>query len=426
MKFKAKKTDLGLGIWEVIIDGNEWKSFLNKAKMIAINHTSVHGFRKGKVPFNIALKNINQDLILREASKIASNKAYKYAISQKTNIKPMMSKIEPQILILNTEKFIINFNFDIRSEFKIKRYKDFDIKKNTVVVKKSDIDSELEAIKERFTILKNKTGKIQKGDHVIIDFVGKIDGKKFVGGDAKNYGLDIGSNTFIAGFEDALIGLKINDTSHINLTFPSDYHVNDLKSKPVTFEVKINEIKTKKIPELTDELIKDLKITNVNSIDEYKKYIKNNFQKKLEQQEKNRVVSLVLESIAKESNIIIPYSAIINQTKKLFKEFESKVKSQNLTLEEYCKRTGLTIKNINSELIIDSKVLLQNYYIFQYINDMEKFQITEEEINSKYEKLAKSFSLQNDDSRLKKYFPKEKIISEITHDKIINFLYSNN
>ncbi len=426
MKFNSKKTNQGLGIWEVVIDSDSWKTFLINAEKTLIKNMQLQGFRKGKVPISMAVKYISQSELLKEASRMAVKKGHKFALEQNTDLKPI-SKIDCDIVELSDTKCVLEFKFDIKPEINIQKYKGYtQLVKNQIKVTPKIIAEELKKVQERFTILQNKEGKVELSDHVLIDFVGKIDDKEFEGNKAINYGLDIGSNTFIPGFETALIGWKIGTKKVIKLVFPEDYHVENLRSKPVTFDVTLKEIKTKIIPDLNDELISDLKIKDVTTVAQYKQYIKTKLEEKLVIQEKNRFVSVLLDTIAVDSNIIVPYSIIVGQRKLLFKEFERKINAENINVKDYCKKTGLSIDDINKELEIDAKKMISQYYILEHVTTQEKITVSADEIKNEYKKLTNKFSLAENDKKIKEYFPESEIINSLKKDKIIDFLFENN
>ncbi len=427
MEFNSKKTDDGLGIWKITINGEEWKKFLKNSETTNLKNIQIEGFRKGKAPINIAKSRINQEMILNEAKRMAIKKGYEFASKQNTNIKPI-SEVNLNVKKIDNLEFIVEFNFDIKPEISIKKYKGFkDLKKDKVSITEKMINDEIKKVREKYAILEvKKTGKVVNGNHVLIDFVGKIDGKEFPGGRAQNYGLDIGSKSFIPGFEDSIIGMKVKDKKNIFLTFPKNYHAKEFSGKDVVFEVKLKEIKTKKLPQLNNEFVEDLKLENIKTIDDFKKYVKNNIAESFEKQILEKFVSNLLDLIAKDSKIIVPNSMIINQRKQLFKEFEQKVVAQKITIKEYINKTGLNLEDINNELEKDAKRQIINSFIFDFIISKEKINVKKDEIENEYKKLAKKFGLGKEFNKLKGIVTEKQIINSIQNEKVARLLFENN
>ncbi len=426
MKFSAEKTKNGLGIWRVILDGDAWKNFLENAKQTNINNLEIQGFRKGKVPFNIATKYISKNDILNEATRMAIKKSYKFASLQKTDIQPI-SEIKPIIKEVSNSKCIVELEFDVKPELKIKKYVGFNLVEPKNTISKKMVQNEILNLRNHYAVLSNKAnGKIEKGDIAIIDFIGYIDGKEFAGGKSTNYSLEIGSNQFIAGFEEKLIGKKIKTEHRLKLAFPKNYHISALQSKEVEFKVKIKEIKVKTLPQIDEEFIADLNFKDVKNITDLEKYLKTNLEKNLKSKNYDEFITSLLRKISSDSNIIIPNSMIIEQRKKLFQEFERKVKSKNITIKEYMQKTNLTLNQINAELEKDAQQMLENDLILKEIIKKENISISKNELKSKLNELALQFGLKKDDKNLKKYFSDQQITNILEKEKIIHFLFENN
>lgn len=427
MKFDVKVNNKDHNAqWIVTIEGEEWQNILKKAENKLKSKIEIPGFRKGKVPEQILRKHVNEGRILGEAHDVAFKDAYNFAITQESKVTPF-SDPTPSILELTMEKYIVQFEFDLKPEIDIKKYKDFKtVKKEQVKVTSEEIERELKLVRDRFALYQLKDGPIEKGDAAFFDYEGFIDNVGFPGGKGEDFELEIGSNQFIPGFEDAMIGLKAGTKTEINVKFPDDYHEESLQGKPALFKINLKEVKLKQLPELNDELTKDLNIENVNTIGELKTYIENELKKVKENQEKERFIEEVLREIAKDAKIVLPKSVIEKERKKLFEEFQTTLKSRGLNLDQYKKLTSLTDEKINEELLDDAKSRIENSLIFEVIRKNEKFDITEEEIDKEYEKLAAKFNIDVELLKNGKMVPKERITEQLESQKLVQFLFDNN
>ena len=238
------------------ISGKAWEEKLEETFKKVIKKVEIDGFRKGKAPRNIYEQKYGKQSLVVEAVDEYMNEAYKEALEKFDGTPILMPTVS--IDKADEEGVIYKFIFTTKPEVKIKKYTDLKVKKESSKVTDKDVEAEIEKMRKEYADLQVKEGKIENGDTAIIDFEGFLDGKAFDGGKSENYPLEIGSNSFIPGFEDALIGLKAGDEKDVNLTFPSDYHAEDLKGKEVVFKVKVNEVKTKVYPELNEDFFLDL------------------------------------------------------------------------------------------------------------------------------------------------------------------------
>nr|WP_267893689.1 trigger factor [Mesoplasma florum] len=277
---------------------------------------------------------------------------------------------------------------------------------------------------EQFIMEKPKAAdaKIEKGDIVTFDFKGFMDGEAFKGGEAKGHKLVIGSNQFIPGFEDSMIGLGLGEAK-IDVTFPEGY-TPELANKPATFELNITEVKARELPKKDDELVKDLNLPNVETFAQFEAKVKEDITKQKLQNVKNQFVNDLITEIIKNSTIELPKTAIENQTADLRKEFEAQLKQQGLDIKKYKKVTGLSDEAIKAELTADAKNKLETYLVTSEIRSKEKFEVTEEAINAKFENLAAQFGIPAD--QIKTMVNPEMLKSEIVNDLLVDFLYSNN
>ncbi|ASZ09176.1 trigger factor [Mesoplasma chauliocola] len=425
MKFtELKIIEQGQGKWIVTIDGTEWTDTLKKAKNRVLANLEVPGFRKGKIPAAQAEKYVTPSKIYNEAFRMMVSPAFDFARAQEVKIEPMNSP-EPIPAKVSEKELVIEFIFDLKPEIKLGDYKNIkSVTKEAIEVTKEEIEAVIDQYCEQFIMEKPKTddAKIAKGDVVTFDFKGFMDGEAFKGGEAKGHKLVIGSNQFIPGFEDSMIGLGLGETK-IDVTFPENYNP-ELANKPATFELNITEIKARELPKKDDELVKDLNLPNVETFAQFETKVKEDILKQKTQSSKNEFVNNLILEIIKNSTIELPKTAIENQAADLRKEFEAQIKQQGLDIKKYKKVTGLTDEQIKAELLADAKNKLETYLVTSEIRSVEKFEVTEEAINEKFENLAAQFGIPTD--QIKTMVNPEMLKSEIINDLLVDFLYSNN
>ena len=260
---------------QVKIEGEEWTKALDQVFAKKQKTVKVDGFRPGKVPRNVYEKKFGKESLFLDAADLVLQAAYTKALEDSK----LMPVVQPSVDLKSIDENGVEFSFKIitKPEVKIKQYKGLNIKPAEVEVTEEDIDHELSHLLERYTELATKDGKIENGDLAIIDFEGFKDGVAFDGGKGENYSLEIGSNTFIPGFEEQLIGMSAGEEKDLNLTFPEDYGAKDLAGAAVVFKVKVNEVKTKQARELDEDFFEDLGMEGVNSEETLRAVIKNSF-----------------------------------------------------------------------------------------------------------------------------------------------------
>ncbi|QHX36561.1 trigger factor [Spiroplasma sp. BIUS-1] len=428
MKFSAKKiAEKGQGTWIVTIDGKEWEEAVKKGKNKAAANIEIPGFRKGKAPKEKIEQYLTPVKYLNAAVQSIMEKAWEFARDQKSDIEPFTSPV-PTPVKISEKECELHFVFDLKPEIKIGKYKGIthkDLVKEEIKVEKDELEKAIDQYRERFVMekIKEEGGKIAKGDSVTFDFEGFIDGVAFKGGKGLDFKLTIGSGQMIPGFEDQMIGKTLGESS-INVVFPEDY-TPDLKGKAAEFKLNVKEIKERILPSKDDELVKDLNLPGIKTYKELEDSLKTQIKDQKSTQSKNIFVNKVIDLIREDSKIEIPKSAINKEIDTLYREFEAKVQSQKLTMKEYKKQTGLSDEDIRNELFDDAKKRIESYLITDQVRNTEKFEVSKEEIEAKYEALAKTFGVETDFIK-NSLLPEPQIKEEIIREKIVDFLYSNN
>lgn len=292
---------------KITIEGDEWVKALDKAFDKKNKEVTIAGFRKGKAPRNVYEKKYGKESLFFDASDFVIQDAYMKALTQLGDESVPVAQPKVDITNISDEKIEFKFTFITKPDVNVKKYKGLKVTKEKVSVTKEEIDHEISHILERYSdLVVKENGSVEKGNVAIIDFEGFKDGEKFEGGKGENYELEIGSNTFIPGFEDQLIGMKTSEEKDINVTFPEDYPAEELKGKEVVFKVKVNEIKEKTKRELDKELFEDLGMEGVNSKETLEEEIKKNIEAQKEMDAENKYVDKLLEEVGKNTEVDIP------------------------------------------------------------------------------------------------------------------------
>ncbi len=391
---KAKKAN---NVHEVTItiDGDEWRKILDDTFKKVNKTVKIDGFRPGKAPRNIFEKKYGKATIISQAVEDQMQEAYKKALD-KFSGDPI---IQPTVAIkeVNDEKVTYLFTFTTKPEVKIKKYTNLGVKKDEVKVTAKDVNEEIEKMRKEYADLQVKDGKAQKGDTVIIDFEGFDNGKAFDGGKAENYSLELGSNSFIPGFEDALIGTKAGDKKDVNVTFPEDYHAEELKGKPVTFKVTVHEVKTKVLPELNEEFFLDLGLEDVKTVEDLKKTIKETMESQKEYEAENKFMDDLFEALLKETTVEIPHELIHEEIDRMIEQYAERLKMQGITLEQFYKFTNSNEDALRSQMHDEAEKRVKLRFAIDEIIDLEKIDATEEEALKDAEEKAKKHSMDKDE-----------------------------
>ena len=376
----------------VKIEGKDWSDALDKA-FKKINATkTIAGFRKGKAPKNVYLKHFGIESLFYEASNICVDKAYNKMIEDN---KDLQIAAQP-ILDIRTvdEKFIeYVFTLTLKPEVKLGKYKKLDVKKDKVKVTKEEIEHEIKHMREDYKEIVIKDGKIESGDIAVIDFEGFKDGAPFDGGKGENYSLTIGSNTFIPGFEDQLIGHKSGDEVDVNVSFPEDYHAEDLAGEPVVFKVKVHEVKQTKLPELDQDFFEDLNMEGIDSKEKLEAQVKENIKTRKDAQADDKYIDELLEKIAEDTEVDIPYTMVDDEVTHMLEHFKEHIMMQGITIEQFYQLTNSSEDKLREEYKDEALKRIKNRLIIEKIIEVEKIEVTDEEVEAKVEELATKYNM---------------------------------
>ena len=376
----------------VKIEGKEWEEALDKAFKIENNKVSIDGFRKGKAPKSVFLKKYGIERLFMEASNVCVDAAYKKMIKENEKLEIAAQPIL-DIRAIDEKHIEYVFTLTLKPEVKLGKYKKLNVKKETVKVTKEEVEHEISHIREDYKENIVKEGKIESGDIAVIDFEGFKDGVAFEGGKGENYSLTIGSNTFIPGFEDQLIGLKAGDTKDVKLSFPEDYHVDELKGQPVVFKVKVNEVKQIKLPELDKDFFEDLGMEGIDSKASLEKQVKENIKVRKEKEADEKYTDALLEEISKSTEIDVPYTMINDEVDHMVEHFKEHIMMQGVTLEQFYQITGSSEDKLKEQYKEEAEKRIKYRLIIEKIIEEEKIEASDKEIEEKIEEIAEQYKM---------------------------------
>ena len=305
------------------------------------------------------------------------------------------SKIE--ILDVSDDLCKVKFTVTTMPEVKIKKYKSLGVKKEEAKVTKKEVDEEIENLRLRYADLEVKEGKIESGDIAVIDFEGFKDGVAFEGGKGENYSLTIGSNTFIPGFEDALIGHKSGEDVDVKVTFPKDYQSEELKGQKAVFKVKIHEVKTKVLPELNEDFFLDLEMDGVKSKKDLEKITEDQIKARKEYDIENKYVDDLLAAVAKNTTVDIPNELVEEEIDHMLHEYAHNLEHQGISLDMFYQYTNSDENALREQMRNDAETRVKYRFMLEEIAKEEKIEISDKEATEEAEKLAKRYNVSKDE-----------------------------
>lgn len=407
---------------EVIIkiEGKEWEKFMDDAFLRANKKAKIAGFRPGKAPKDIFIKNYGIEGILYEASNKAVESAYDKMIEDNKDLEIVA---QPIVDINKIDEKGVEFKFTLilKPEVKLGKYKGLKAKKETVKVSKDEVDTAVKEMQNRFKENIVKEGKIASGDIAVIDFEGFKDGKPFDGGKGENYSLEIGSNTFIPGFEDQLIGKKSGEEVDVNVTFPEDYHAEDLKGQPVVFKVKIHEVKEVKVPELDKDFFLDLGMEGIETEEALRKQLEENIKARKDQEAEDKWLDALLKEASETMEVDIPEEMVHEEVHRMLDEYSRNLQMQGITLEQFYQFTGMNQEKLESEYHEKAHERVTYRLMLNAIIKEEKIDVTEEEIDNEVEELSKKYQMTKEEF-LKAFGGTEMIKYDLQVRKVFDLL----
>lgn len=406
---------------EVIIkiEGADWENLLDEAFKTANKKAKIDGFRPGKAPKNVFIKHYGKESLYYEASNKAIEVAYDKLLEDNSDLDIVA---EPTVNIESLDDNGITYKFvlTLRPEVKLGKYKGLNVKKEKVTVTKEEIEHSIEHMREHYKENVSKDGKIEAGDIAVIDFEGFKDGVAFKGGKGENYSLEIGSNTFIPGFEDQLIGLKAGDEKDVELSFPEDYHAEDLKGQAVVFKVKVNEVKEVVIPELDQDFFDDLGMEGIDSKEALEKQVKENIKAQKEKEVEDKWIDALFTEIANNTEVEVPEAMISDEQARMVREYGQNLQMQGISLEQFFQFSGMSEHQLREEYKEPARKRVLNRLIMDAIIKAEGIDATDEEVDKLVEEYAVKYNMTKEE--FINNFGSEMIKAEVKVNKVFDLI----
>lgn len=413
----SNKVDTNVWELEVSVDGDTFKDAVTKAYLKQRKNITIPGFRKGKAPRAFIEKYYGEGVFYEDALEAIYPDAVASAIEE-AKLEPVDTPYDLEIPEMGNDGVTMKFKVTVKPEVELGEYKGLKATKKSTKVTADEVKAELARMQEQNSTVSDVDDRaVKKNDIVVIDFEGFVDGKAFEGGKAEKYELTIGSNQFIPGFEDQIIGHKIGDEFDVNVKFPEDYQA-DLASKDAVFKIKLHGIKVKDVPALDDEFAKD--VSEFDTLDELKKDIKKQLEKRKNDDAENELHNTLLEEVAKGIKAEIPEAMIEKTIDDDVNEYSYRLQSQGLKLETYLKYTGMDMKGFREGFKERAETQVRLNLALEKIIEKEKIEVTEEDIEAEYKKYADAYNMDID--TIKKAVSAESLKPELASRKSIDLI----
>ena len=402
----------------------EWASKIEKAYSKLETKISLPGFRKGKAPKEMVRSKIKLEDVFNEAINYFLNENYAKVITD-NNLKPI---VQPRVDVKKVSMEEVECDITVVGEPKVElgEYKALKIEKTPVGVTETEIEEEVKKLQERSAeIVVKETGSVVSGDIATIDFEGFVDGVAFEGGKGTDYDLTIGSNTFIPGFEDQIVGMNTNETKDINVTFPENY-VENLKGKPAVFKVTVKAIKTKVLPEINDELALDANLDNVETLEQLKAYYKEQIQTRKQAESDNATYTKLVDTIVASSTYEIANELVEEEVHHNIHNIESRLSAQGLTLDNYLGMLNMSYDDLHKKLEEDCLKNLKYTFTMYEVARKENLKVEEADLENAYAEMASQYSMSVEDVKKALENRVDSLASDILMRKVSDFLKKEN
>lgn len=383
------------GELKVTINGEVWVQAQEKAFDKLAKNVEVDGFRKGQAPKGLAKRQVSEQNILMEAVDEVAQAALIAGLKEH-DLSPI-ARPELGLDTITAEEVTMTFTIQVKPEVKLATYKGLEVKKEEVTVSAEEVDAKVAELREQFAeLVLKETGNVEDKDTAVIDFEGFKDGEAFEGGKGENYALEIGSNSFIPGFEEQVIGMGTNEEKEISLSFPENYGAEQLAGQAVVFKVKVNEIKQRELPEVNDEFAKEVNQEGVETLADLKSKFETELlvekSKKAEDDANNQLLTLVVDA----SEVDIPEILIEEETDSLLEDFQRRIESQGFNMEQFSQITGQKESDLREQMKVDAANKVKVRLVLDEIAKQENIGFTDEEIEHEFQEIAAAYGMEID------------------------------
>ena len=424
MECKVEKTENANEVkLNVTIEAKKFDEAIKKVYFKSAKYFNIPGFRKGKAPMNIVEKYYGKEIFYEDAFNEVVPEELEKAVEE--NKLQVVSRPDIEVTQIGKgQDLIFTAVFQTKPEAELGKYKGVEIKKIEYKVTDEDIEHELGHMQEHNSrLISVEDRPVEKGDIANINFEGFVDGVAFEGGKAENHDLEIGSNTFIPGFEDQIIGMKIDEEKDIKVKFPDEYFSKDLAGKDATFKVKVNEIKKKELPTLDDEFAKD--VSEFDTLKELKESIKEKQQKQNDERAKYETQDAVMKAVCENVKVDIPSGMIETETENMIKDMEQRLAYQGLKLDQYLQMMGKTREEMQKEYEPQATDAIKSRLAIEAVIKAEKIEVADIDVDEKIKEMAKNYGRENDEEFMKNENVRNYIKQGLESEKALEFLVEN-
>lgn len=422
MEKKIEKNELDIVV-TVTVNGDEWKKAQNKEFNKRASKVVIKGFRPGKAPAHLIKASINQGDVINDAIFTVVNKAYQEALDE--NKFYVFTQPKLNVTKVNADELEATVSFCLPPEITLGEYKKLGIAKEEAVVTDDDVNAYLENLRKEHAVMQVKEDAAVLGDSVVIDFKGYINDEAFEGGEAKGYELELGSNMFIPGFEDQLVGIKAGEARTVNVKFPENY-VEELKGKDARFEVTCSDVKVKILPELNDEFAEELELTEVTTLDQLKEYGKKQLLSQKEQQVANKQIEDIVNKAVDNASVKLPTAIVEEEAAAMLAQMKKQIEDAGLKYEDYIAINKLDEATLQAQRLDEARKNLKSMLVVEKIIALEKLEVTPEMVDAKYAELASQYGMKVEDVKKALEPNKAQFEKQIRNSLFTEFMLANN
>ncbi|MBO0960167.1 trigger factor [Neobacillus sp. MM2021_6] len=423
MSAKWEKLEGNRGVLTVEVSAEQVSKGLDAAFQKVVKQVNVPGFRKGKMPRGMFEKRFGVEALYQDALDILLPEAYGSAIDE-TGIEPID---RPDIDVEQMEKgkdLIFKATVQVKPEVTLGEYKGLEVEALDTTVTEEDVANELKTLQERQAeLVVKEEGKAENGDTVVLDFEGFVDGEAFEGGKAENHSLELGSNSFIPGFEEQLVGIATGESKDVEVTFPEEYHAAELAGKPATFKVTVHEIKGKELPALDDEFAKDVD-EEVETLDALKEKIRTRLEDSKKHEAEHHLRDTVVEKAAANAEVEVPEVMVTNEVNRMLQEFEQRLQMQGMNLELYFQFSGQDENALREQMKEEAQNRVKVNLTLEAIASVENLEVSEDDVNAELEKMAGMYNMPVD-TIIQALGGVDGVKADLKLQKAVNFLVEN-
>ncbi|SCH06322.1 Trigger factor [uncultured Ruminococcus sp.] len=424
MSLQVENLEKNMAKLTIEVPASEFEKALQSAYNKQKKSISVPGFRKGKVPRQMVEKMYGPEIFYEDAANELIPTAYEEELKN-CDLEIVSRPTVDIVQIKKGENFIFTAEVAVKPEVTLGEYKGMEVDKTSTRVTQKEVEAKIKEEAEKNARTVTVEGRpVQDGDEVILDFEGFVDGEAFEGGKGENYPLTIGSGSFIPGFEEQLVGAEAEKEVEVKVTFPEEYHAEELKGKDAVFKCTIHEIKEKQIPEIDDEFAAE--VSEFDTLDEYKADVKAKIKEQKENEGKQKKEDQAVEKAVANATMEIPEAMIDEQVRQMVNEFAQNMQYQGISFEQYCQITGMTLEKIQEETRPQAVKRIETRLVLEAIAKAENIEVTEERLDEEIKKMAESYNMEAD--KLKELMgeeEKKQMLEDIAVQDAVTFLVEN-